>query len=47
MVGAWLYLTEGNVLFAGLAYYMYKRLGQPQTPQGDGAAAGAQQATTS
>ena len=40
-VGAWLYFTEGNLLFAGLAYWLYKRTQTVATGGGQPAAAAA------
>ena len=40
-VGAWLYFTEGNLLFAGLAYWLYKRSQAVATGGGQPAAAAA------
>ena len=39
LVGAWLYFTEGNMLYAGVAYMFYKRM-YPQPPPGGQQAGG-------
>ena len=39
-VGAWLYFTEGNMLYAGVAYMGYKRLYPQAAPPGGAPQAG-------
>ena len=42
LAGAWLYLTEGNLVLAGIAYFAYKKL--IKEPQEQAAAAQAERA---
>ena len=41
LAGAWLYFTEGNLVFLGIAYFLYNKAKGLQPPPAGAAAAGA------